>query len=139
MIEFVTSAHILQSLILTVNELGVDHLGFTSDDIGCHSIHLRAAMSMFLNHVKINTIMLQDRWCSDTFPLYIRKQTKEFSDGVSAKMASEDTYSFYMLTDCVTTFDEEGYPKIINNPQSITSTYNGNLVILTFMIQHVHG
>ena len=60
-VELVKSEQILQSLRWAVDELGVDHLGFTSDEIGCHSIRSAAAMAMFLNNVKTYTIMLQGR------------------------------------------------------------------------------
>ena len=75
-VGYITSNMILESLKWAVDELGVDHLGFTSDEIGCHSIRSGAAMAMYLNNVKTYTIMLQGRWCSDAFLRYIRKQVK---------------------------------------------------------------
>ena len=99
-----------------MDELGVDHLGFTSDIIDCHSIRSAAAMEMFLNKVKTYTIMLQGRWSSDALLRYIRKQVKEFSNGVSTSMVDPDTYKFYTMPDSLLTFDKEGNPKIANNP-----------------------
>ena len=136
--EFVTSHMILQSLKWAVDELGPDHLGFSSDEIGCHSIRSGAAMAMYLNQVPTYTIMLQGRWCSDAFLRYIRKQVKEFSDGVSAAMVSLDTYAFFTIPDCLSTFDD-GDPKIPNNPRSLTSSFNGSSALSAFTRHHIHG
>ena len=58
---------ILQSLKWAVDELGKDHLSFSSANIGYHFIRSGAAMAMYLNNIKIYTITLQGRWCSDVF------------------------------------------------------------------------
>ena len=137
-VELVKSEQILQSLRWAVDELGVDHLGFTSDEIGCHSIRSAAAMAMFLNNVKTYTIMLQGRWCSDAFLRYIRKQVKEFSNGVSSAMVDPDTYKFYTMPDALLTFDEECDPKTVNNPRSLTSSFNGNSTLSAFTRHHIH-
>ena len=138
-VELVKSEQILQSLRWAVDELGVDHLGFTSDEIGCHSIRSAAAMAMFLNNVKTYTIMLQGRWCSDAFLRYIRKQVKEFSNGVSSAMVDPDTYKFYTMPDALLTFDEECDPKTVNNPRSLTSSFNGNSTLSAFTRHHIHN
>ena len=136
--EFVTSHMILQSLKWAVDELGPDHLGFSSDEIGCHSIRSGAAMAMYLNQVPTYTIMLQGRWCSDAFLRYTRKQVKEFSDRVSAAMVSLDTYAFFTIPDCLSIFDD-GDPKIPNNPRSLTSSFNGSSALSAFTRHHIHG
>ena len=64
-VKHVTSDMNLQSLKWAVDELGPDHLGFSSDKIGCHSIRSGATMAMYLNNIKTYTIMLQGRWCSN--------------------------------------------------------------------------
>jgi len=43
-------------------------------------------MAMYLAGVPVFTIMLLGRWSSNAFLRYIRKQVKEFSRGISAKM-----------------------------------------------------
>lgn len=69
-------------------------LGFHASDIGLHSARSGAAMAMYLAGVPVYTIMLLGRWSSDAFLRYIRKQVKEFSDGVSSKMlTSEDFFT----------------------------------------------
>ena len=137
-VEFIKSEQILQSLRWAVDELGVDHLGFTSDEIGCHSIRSAAAMAMFLNKVKTYTIMLQGRWSSNAFLRYIRKQVKEFSHGVSEAMVNPDTYKFYTTPDSLLIFDEEGDPRTVNNPRSLTSSFNGSSALSAFTRHHIH-
>ena len=78
-VKYVTSNQILQILRLAVDELGTNHLGFISDDIGCHSIRLGVAMTMYLNVIKTYTIMLQGRWSSDAFLRYIWKNSAKDS------------------------------------------------------------
>ena len=94
-------------------------------------------MAMYLNKVKTYTIMLQGRWCSDAFLRYIRKQVKEFSDGVSAAMVSLDTYAFFTIPDCLSKFDD-GDPKTPNNPRSLTSSFNGTSALSAFTRHHIH-
>ena len=76
-VETVSSDQILKSLQWAARELGRDRLGYTPDEIGCHSIRSGAAMAMYLARHPIQvptyTIMLQGRWCSDAFLRYIRK------------------------------------------------------------------
>ena len=121
-----------------VDELGLDHLEFTSDEIGCHSIRYAAVMSMFLNKVKTYTITLQGRWSSDLFLCYIRKQVKECSNGVSAAMVDPDTYKLYRMPDSLFTFIKEGNLMTANNPHSLISSFNGNSVISAFIWHHIH-
>ena len=132
-----TSAHILKGIKWAVDELGVNHLDFTSKEIGLHSIRLGAALSMSLNHVKTYTSMLQGRWCSDAFLMYTRKQVKDISDSVSAKMVSSETSSFFTIPDCTHDHDENN-PITANNQQSLTVPYNGNSALYAFIRYHIH-
>ena len=134
--EYVTSDQILQSLRWAVDELGVDHLGFTSGEIGCHSIRSGAAMSMYLKKIAVFTIMLQGRWYSDAFLRYIRRQVKEFSQGVSEAMISKDTYAFFTVTDSTNEFNDED-PRIPNNSNSLTSSHNGRSAASALTRHHV--
>jgi hypothetical protein len=77
----------------------VDQLGFTADEIGCHSIRSGAVMAMYLKNIAVFAIVLQGRWRSDAFLPYIRKQVKEFSKYVSKAMISPDTYNFFTMLD----------------------------------------
>ena len=56
--EYVTSDQILQSLRWAVDELGVDQLGCKSPKIGCYSIRIGAAISMYLQKIAVFTIMI---------------------------------------------------------------------------------
>ena len=67
-------------------------LGFTSDNIGTHSVRSSLAMMMYLAKEQIYTIMLIGRWSSDAFLAYIEKQMKEFTRGVSSRMLQHDTF-----------------------------------------------
>ena len=127
-VEYINSSQILESLRWAARDLGKDVLGYTADEIGCHSIRSGAAMAMYLaNHpirVPTYTIMLQGRWCSDAFLRYIRKQVKEFSKGVSEAMISKESFQFYTIADSIDDTCLED-PRLPNNPQSLTSSFNG--------------
>ena len=49
-------------------------------------------MAMYMANVPVYTIMLIGRWCSNAFLVYLRKQVKEFTAGVSRLMTLTDTY-----------------------------------------------
>ena len=134
--EFITSNQILQSLRWAVDELGVDRLGFSSLEIGCHSIRSGAAMAMYLKKFAVFTIMLQGRWCSDAFLRYIRSQVKEFSKGVSEAMILPDTYAFFPMPDSTIEYNDED-PRIPNNNNSLTSSYNGRLATSALTRHHI--
>ena len=134
--EYITSDQILKSLRWAVDELGVDCLGFTSDEIGCHSIRSGAAMAMYLKKVAPFTIMLQGRWCSDAFLRYIRRQVKEFSQGVSEAMISPDTYNFYTVPDATIEHTDEN-PRTPHNNNSLTSSFNGTSAATALTRHHI--
>ena len=126
--EYITSSQILSSLRWATQSIGKDTLGYDKDDICCHSIRSGAAMAMYLAQHPIRvptyTIMLQGRWCSDAFLRYIRKQVKEFSQGVSEAMISKESFNFYTIADSIDDTCLED-PRLPNNPQSFTSSFNG--------------
>eukprot|EP00957_Ditylum_brightwellii_P046984 3566783-Ditylum_brightwellii.AAC.2 len=43
-------------------------------------------MAMYLTRIPAYTVMLIDRWPSDAFLLYIRKQVQDFTKDISSKM-----------------------------------------------------
>ena len=88
----ITTTEILIDLRCSVDAIGVDILGFTSDEIGTHSVRASLAMMMYLAKEQIYTIMLVGRWNSDAFLSYIEKQVREFTKGVSARMLQHDTF-----------------------------------------------
>ena len=88
--------------------LGVDTLGFTSNDVGTHSVRASLAMMMYLAREQIYTIMLVGRWSSDAFLAYIEKQVKEFTTGVSSRMLQSDT--FFNIPLASTTSDIQSCP-----------------------------
>ena len=88
----ITRPQLLKQLRRATSAIGHDVLGFHASDIGLHSAQRGAAMAMYLARVPIYTIMLLGRWSSDAFLRYIRKQVKEFSDGVSSKMLTSKDF-----------------------------------------------
>ena len=88
----IAASEILIDLRSSVDAIGVDILGFTSADIGTHSVRASLAMMMYLAKEPIYTIMLIGRWSSDAFLAYIEKQVKEFTKGVSSRMLQYDTF-----------------------------------------------
>jgi hypothetical protein len=87
-----SGAELLKRLRFATTALGSDSLGFTAKEVGLHSARSGAAMAMYLAHVPVFTIMLLGRWSSDAFLRYIRKQVKEFSDGISSKMIQNEHF-----------------------------------------------
>ena len=78
----ITSAHIRTKLRSAVASIGERNLGFTADEIGCHSLRSGAAMTMKVSGVSEYTIMIIGRWKSLVFLDYIRKQVASFSFNV---------------------------------------------------------
>ena len=72
----VTSSDAMTALRSAAKTIGTQKLGFSPTEIGTHSIRSGAAMAMYLDEVPVYTIMLNGRWSSDAFLLYIRKQVE---------------------------------------------------------------
>jgi hypothetical protein len=83
---------------MAATSLGLDILGFTSDQIGLHSACSGAAMAMYLVGIPVFTIMLLGRWSSDAFLWYIRKQVQEFSSGIGTKIKQNKEFFTNPLT-----------------------------------------
>ena len=95
-LHFITQKEILQHIRATVASIGKVKLGFTADEVGTHSIRLSFAMQLYLQDESVYTIMLQGRWKSDSFLLYIRKQVLQFGKNLSRKIAHA-TEEFYTV------------------------------------------
>jgi hypothetical protein len=87
-----TGTELLKKLRLAATAVGPDTLGFTAKEIGLHSTRSGAAMAMYLADISVFTIMLLGRWSSNAFLRYIRKQVKEFSNDVSSKMITKESF-----------------------------------------------
>ena len=82
----VSSSMMLATLRNAADSMGKDVLGFTSSEIGCHSIRSACAMALCLAGYPEFTIMLICRWRSYSFLRYIRKQIQQFYSGISSRM-----------------------------------------------------
>jgi len=111
---------LLNCLRLAATTLGADVLEFTAKEIGLHSARSGAAMAMYLARVPVFTIMLLGRWSSDAFLRYIRKQVKEFSTGISAKMVQHD----HFFTVPSTSKDD---PRVSKHPLNLALRNNNGL------------
>ena len=88
----IASSKILLDLRCSVDAIGVNIFGFTSANIGIHSVHASLAMMMYLTKEPVYTTILIRRWSSDAFLAYIEKQVKEFTKGVSSRIVQQDTF-----------------------------------------------
>ena len=64
---------ILMDIWRSVDAIGVNEIGFTSADVGTHSVRVSLAMIMYLSREPIYTIMLISRWNSGAFLTYTEK------------------------------------------------------------------
>jgi hypothetical protein len=113
-LTFITSSQVRTKLRSAADVLGPDRLGYSSHEIGTHSIRSGAAMAMYLNDVPVYTIMLVGRWSSDAFLKYIRRQVQQFSTGVSARMIK--TSHFFTVPDTSNVMHD---PRTPNNRHSL--------------------
>ena len=72
--------------------IGEDILGFTTEDVGLHSIRSGGAMAMFLSKTSVIIMMRVGRWSSEAFLEYIRQQVENFTVGVSQNMLAYECY-----------------------------------------------
>ena len=88
----ITGNEILLDVRNSVDAIGPKILGFTSKEVGTHSVRASLAMMMYLAKEPVYTIMLIARWSSDAFLAYIEKQIKDFTKGVSSRMLKNETF-----------------------------------------------
>jgi hypothetical protein len=85
----ITSAQTRAFLKWTVAKIGAKKLGIQINRVGTHSVRTSCAMLLYMAKVRTAAIMLLGRWKSDAFLLYLRRQVKEFTQGLSEAMASQ--------------------------------------------------
>jgi hypothetical protein len=115
--HFFSGTELLKRLRQAATVLGPDSLGFTAKEIGLHSACSGAAMAMCLAHVPVFTITFLGQWSSDAFLRYIRKQVKEFSNGISSKMIQNELF----FTVPSTSIED---PRTSNNPLNLAVRNN---------------
>ena len=93
----ITSTQVRNHLRTAVKSVGAKRLGVQLNRIGTHTIRTSFAMLLYLANVRTSTIMLIGRWKSDAFLLYLRKNIKEFTEGVTSSMLSQPDV-FFSLT-----------------------------------------
>jgi len=99
--SLITSKDILSHIRATVKVLGETALGFKASEVGCHSIRSSFAMFLYIQEVRTGRIMLQGRWRSDAFLLYIRVQVTAFSRGLSDAII-HDSNNFFTVPELST-------------------------------------
>ena len=85
----ITAGQIRDAIRSTVYKMGTSKLGVNPSQVGTHTVRSSCAMLLYLAQVRTSTIMLLGRWKSDAFLLYLRRQVKEFTEGVSETMTSQ--------------------------------------------------
>jgi len=88
----ITASEMLSDIRAAVRAIGPKVLGFTSNDVGTHSVRSSFAMMAYLAKEPVYTIMLIGRWSSTAFLSYIEPQIKEFTGGVSKRMLTHETF-----------------------------------------------
>jgi len=83
----IDSATVRERIRTAVKAIGEEKLGFTSKEIGTHSIRTTYATLLFLRNVDIITIQIGGRWKSTAFLKYIQRDTTgyEITNGFSKK------------------------------------------------------
>lgn len=101
----ITNQQIKLHLVSVVKSIGPDLLGVDIRRIGTHTVRTSAAMLMYLANIRTSTIMLLGRWKSDAFLLYLRRQVKEFTAGVTNQMTNQQDMFFSIPADHQQTSD----------------------------------
>ena len=93
------------------------------------------AMLLYMANVRVVTIMLIGRWKSDAFILYLRKQVKEFTEGVTEQVMSQPADVFLSIpnptaaggvpTHLLTDHDDPGIPNRDSLALSSSGQFSG--------------
>jgi hypothetical protein len=109
----IQATHVRDWLKSIVDLIGVDELGFTSEDIGLHSIRSGGAMAMFLSKTSTIIMMRVGRWSSDAFLEYIREQIENFTVDVSENMIKFESFfnmSNEQTSESISSYNKENGP-----------------------------
>ena len=78
-----------REVVVSIEE---DVLKIKKDEIGTHSIRSGAVrMTVHIVECPVCTIMMMERWSSDAFLRYIRKQVEQFSYNIFTRMFPFET------------------------------------------------
>ena len=128
--SLIRDKEVIKHIRATVSTIGKNILGFDPKEVGIHSIRSSFAMFLYIRGVRTDRIMLQGRWKSDAFLIYLRKQVAEFSKGLSEMMIHMDNEYFNIpstanTTNSFTTVNNTHDPRV-RNPFSFASSLNNN-------------
>ena len=104
----ISNNHALKALRDIIPSIGENKLGFSAKNIGTYSIRSGGAMAMALAKIDVYAIKLIGRWKSDAFLRYIRKQIKEFTSDISARMISNEHFSHIPKRDLKLIINKDG-------------------------------
>ena len=86
----ITYSDINRAIKATIRKSGTEGAEQT---YGTHSVRCGAALAMYLNGTSIVDIMLQGRWSSDAFILYIKRELLQRSVGISSDMLKTEDFT----------------------------------------------
>jgi hypothetical protein len=89
----ITDAIVINLLRTQADRMGVKVLGYSSKNIGTHSIRSGAAMALVLGGAEVWEIMLLGRWRSFAFMDYIREQVRELRQNTSETMTKHSFFN----------------------------------------------
>ena len=90
----ITAKQMHTHIMAYVKKMGPKKLGMDINRVGAHSLCLSCVMLLYLAEVRTSTIMLLGCWKSDAFLIYLRKQVKEFTKGISTTMTDQPSTFF---------------------------------------------
>jgi hypothetical protein len=121
----ITAKQVRAHIISHVHKLGPEQFGINIKRVGTHSLRSSCAMLLYLAEIRTSTIMLLGRWKSDAFLLYLRKQVKEFTKGISNTMVDQPPTFFTIPnpqhTDMPNRHRSDRDDPMTSNPNSIAS------------------
>ena len=101
--------------------VGEEKLGIKKEDIDTHSISSGVVIAMYLGECSVYVILMIERWLSDPFLRYVRKQVKQFSHNVSSRMLRFELHRH--VRDYVPTVSRMG-PRQRNHPDNTETRKN---------------
>ena len=71
-------------------------IGFTKPNISTRSLRAGGGMDLLMSWVKPDTILLVERWWSNTMLRYLQTTEMSFTKGIFAKMFKHSTYTLIL-------------------------------------------